>query len=436
MLILMTTCEGLLYLRDMRSIKILALVMCICVLGCQKASEVVVPLPIQSSSLLEQVVLPQAVLYDKVLGALVGSAFGDAMGASTEMWVRDDIQEHYGFINGLTDAIRVKSPEGTWRHNMIAGSTTDDTRWKYFMGQYFSNSADKLDADHFADFIVDYYQSQLTAMDKESVRQSTDRFDEQLDQVAWIKEWARVALAYQKGGKDYNQAQARFYGGEMSCAGMLYAPIFGLVVSEPSLAYKQAFDHAIFDIGYAKDLSGLTAAMTNMAMRTDNIDSIINIIQFVDPYEYKNSRLIGRIAEQIVLSAQDMVTAGKEQTESNNDVEIPVSYKGSKLEWNQLQYIFDALERDQRAIAFHAGEIFQILIAGMYYGEGDFERTMQFIVNYGRDNDTVAAVAGMILGAKDGYAKLPIGLRDEVIRVNREVLGIDLELLAKQIVMN
>ncbi len=30
--------------------------------------------------------------YDRVLGGLVGSAIGDAMGASTEMWYRKDIQ--------------------------------------------------------------------------------------------------------------------------------------------------------------------------------------------------------------------------------------------------------------------------------------------------------------------------------------------------------
>jgi hypothetical protein len=39
---------------------------------------------------------------------------------------------------------------------------------------------------------------------------------------------------------------------------------------------------------------------------------------------------------------------------------------------------------------------------------------MQFIVNYGRDNDTVAAVAGMILGAKLGYSGLPESMRNTV----------------------
>jgi ADP-ribosylglycohydrolase len=36
--------------------------------------------------------------YNKVLGLLVGSAIGDAMGAPTEMWSRKDIQLEYGFV--------------------------------------------------------------------------------------------------------------------------------------------------------------------------------------------------------------------------------------------------------------------------------------------------------------------------------------------------
>jgi ADP-ribosylglycohydrolase len=401
--------------------------------GCQKRPEISLPMPEKSSSLFDQVVLPDDVLYDKVLGALVGSAIGDAMGASTEMWHRNDIQRQYGYITGLTNATRVKSPEGTWRHNMIAGATTDDTRWKYFMTQYIEEYRATPNADNFAEFIVAYYQAQLSAISDKTVQQSTDLLDDHIGQIDWIKEWARVALAYQKSSKDYNRAQARFYGGEMSCAGMLYAPMFGLIFSEPTIAYEQAFDHALFDIGYAKDISGLTAAMTNMAMRTTNIDSIINIILFVDPYDFKDSRLIGRLTEQIVQSTHSMVIEAKAQSSPIIEIEAPATFIGSELEWSQLQHIYNALEGDQRAIAFHAGEIFQILIAGLYYGEGDFIKTMQFIVNYGRDNDTVAAVAGIILGTKDGFSNLPVDIRDEVLRVNRELIGIDLELLAKQI---
>jgi ADP-ribosylglycohydrolase len=57
---------------------------------------------------------------------------------------------------------------------------------------------------------------------------------------------------------------------------------------------------------------------------------------------------------------------------------------------------------------------------------------MQFIVNYGRDNDTAGAVAGMILGARLGFNRLPEDLRTQVLNINKEQMGIDLEALASE----
>jgi hypothetical protein len=116
------------------------------------------------------------------------------------------------------------------------------------------------------------------------------------------------------------------------------------------------------------------------------------------------------------------------------EVKTPEHFKGTKTDWVQQDFVYGLLEKNKKAIAFHAGEIWQILIAGLAFGDGDFEKSIQFIVNYGRDNDTVAAVAGMILGAKDGYNNLPLELRTEVLRVNKDQLGIDLEELASRMV--
>lgn len=111
----------------------------------------------------------------------------------------------------------------------------------------------------------------------------------------------------------------------------------------------------------------------------------------------------------------------------------PANYPFSEQDWAYQEMLYEHLERDEKAIPFHSGEIWQILITALQFGQGDFEKTLQFIVNYGRDNDTVAAVAGMILGAKDGYSNLPPELRTEILRVNKEHLGIDLQALAREL---
>jgi len=260
-----------------------------------------------------------------------------------------------------------------------------------------------------------------------------------MEKVDWIKEWARVALAYQKGASEYQSAQSRFYGGEMSCAGQLYTPMFGLLSKNPDEAYEIAYDHSLFDLGYAKDISGLVAAMTNTAMHSKNIDSILNTAIFVDPLEFKNSRLVARISQNTLDASRRAVLVSRklEVVDSADvmdplEIKIPKGYPNSKQEWVQQDFVYSFLERDQKATAFHAGEIWQILVTALEFGQGDFEKTMQFIVNYGRDNDTVAAIAGMILGAKDGYSNLPVALRTEVLKVSKENMGIDLEALAKE----
>ncbi|MGB5458938.1 MAG: ADP-ribosylglycohydrolase family protein, partial [Eudoraea sp.] len=197
----------------------------------------------------------------------------------------------------------------------------------------------------------------------------------------------------------------------------------------------------LFDLGYAKDISGLVAAMTQMAMRTTNMDSILNTAVFIDPMRYQDSRLVGRISYNTANATRKYVNLSREIKSSDSltltdslEINIHDHFSWTKTYWAQQEFVYALLEKDEKAIAFHAGEIWQIMIAGLAFGEGDFVKSIQFIVNYGRDNDTVAAVAGMILGAKDGYTNLPVELRTEVLRVNREQLGIDLEELASRMV--
>lgn len=343
--------------------------------------------------------LSEEAYYDKVLGALVGSAIGDAMGASTEMWHRKDIRLRYGYLTGLSPAVRPQSPEGTWEHNLLPGATTDDTRWKMAIAKYVTQHKTEMSGEKFIDFIIEYYGSLTRNLSDLRHTPKTDVLDTQMEKIDWIKEWARVSMAHQKGPEEYLKALNRFYGGEMSCAGQLYTPVFGLISKTPEEAYNLAYHHALFDIGYARDISSLVAAMTQMALRTKNIDSIINTATFVDPVGYQDSRLVGRISHSIADTSIKNIMAIKASTRNDSSAfedihyRLPENFPGTRQEWTEQERAYQFLEKDQKAIAFHSGEIWQILITALEFGEGDFEKTLQFIINYGRDNDTVAAVA-------------------------------------------
>ncbi|MGB3142844.1 MAG: ADP-ribosylglycohydrolase family protein [Maribacter sp.] len=418
----------------------LAPLLLLLLLGCKTENKAdSIPSPSTEQYASSDLNLDQEEYYDKILGALVGSAIGDAMGASTEMWHRNEIQSKYGYITGLTPAIREQSPEGTWDHNLMAGATTDDTRWKSLMVSYFKTNDKQLTADNFAHFIAQEYQSLTRSLANEDIQKSTDALDQQIEKIDWIKEWARVALAYEDSQEAYVKAQNRFYGGEMSCAGQLYSPMIGLISKTPLQAYEKAYELSLFDIGYAKDISALVSAMTHMAMRTQNMDSIMNVPTFIDPMGYADSRLVGRIPFALIDGAQTNVHRVNELVLVDSLIEkdslyfkVPKGYIGPKKNWVRQEMLYQLLEKDKRGIAFHSAEIWQILVTGLEFGNGDFEKTMQFIVNYGRDNDTVSAVAGMILGAKLGYSHLPKDLKEKAVQVNKEYMGIDLEQLAKE----
>ncbi len=376
--------------------------------------------------------------YDKVLGMLVGSAIGDAMGAPTEMWHRSAIQMQFGFVDSLDAVTREGSPEGPWEDNLPAGGTTDDTRWKYLIGKFLISQSgkDSLDAKAYASYIVDLYKTEMEEV-KNVDAFGPESMERQLMHMTWLQEWAKVAKPFaEENMQTYSYALNRFYGGEMSCAGMLYAPsIGGFYPGQPEKAYVEAYRLGIFDLGYARDITGLTAAYVSKAMEPGVKPEQIGLItREVDPLRYFNSRLIGRLAYASYTASREIVYKANELGESSLDAElkVPKNFKGSKLEYARLSKAYDLLDAQLQHIPFHAGEIHVINLTALEYSQGDFMKAMEFVVNYGRDNDTVAAITGAILGAYWGYGKLPQPIAAQSLTAAKKISGIDLEALAKE----
>lgn len=365
-------------------------------------------------------------LEDKILGMLVGSAIGDAMGAPTEMWSRKDIDLQYGFVETLDSMVREASPEGIWIPNLPAGGTTDDTRWKELTVNFLlTQNPSSLKSQDFAQHIFDQYSAYVKDLKSiEGVNPSA--IEDASLKLTWLQEWAKVSQPYIAGNLDgYADSLSRFYGGEMVCAGLLYTPTIGAIYpANPEKAYAEAYKLSIYDIGYARDLSSLAASMTAAGMKKDATKEDILASLRIDPRGYYESRLVGRTAQRILIDALAI---------QKNSMELDSSSNRLNPESKALQFAFTELDAMQQDMPFHAGEIYFQVLTAMLYADFDFLGTMVFLVNYGRDNDTTAAVAGGILGAFIGYEKLPEASKNKVIQVSREKLGIDLEVLAKNL---
>ena len=370
--------------------------------------------------------LTEAELYDKILGTLVGAAIGDAMGAPTEMWSREAITLEYGFVDGLDSMIRETSPEGTWKANLPAGGTTDDTRWKNLTVDYLlSQKSTALDAKQFASQILNTYSASLEKLKKTEGNQ-VEPFENALQEASWLSEWAKVATPYLEnnlGG--YADSLSKFYGGEMVCAGLLYAPTLGAFYpGNPSKAYQEAYKISLFDLGYARDLTGLAAAMTSAGMAPSaGKEALLGALR-LDPAGYFQSRLVGRTSHKLLIDALRIVSEARKLDS------LP---SGMQSTSPALAYTYGQLDDRQQDMPFHAGEIYLQSLTAMLYADFDFKNTLIFLTNYGRDNDTTASLAGGILGAWYGYNALPVSEREKVVRVTREELGIDLEKQAERL---
>ncbi len=408
--------------------------------GCGKTRESNFPSPSESAQPKEssEIVLTREEYYDKILGMLVGSAIGDAMGAPTEMWARKSIEIQKGHVDSLDFVVREWSPEGPWATNMPAGATTDDTRWKYLGVQYLlTQQQDSLNPFDFAKYIIDTYDQERVSMgDDENNYESIEK---KFSHITWLIEWVKVAQPFLKKDLiEYNTKLSRFYGGEMSCAGMLYTPVMGAYFpGKPVKAYQQAYGLSIFDIGYARDISSLTAAYVAKAMEPGVAYKDITLItRELDPQSYFNSRLIGRMAYKAYEEAKNITSESRMFTEKDipADIKLPVNFKHGALYYVQQQKAYSLLETKLQDIPFHAGEIHLINLTALEFSGGDFMKAMEFVTNFGRDNDTVGAVTGAILGAYWGAGKLPQDMVSKALKTNRETVGIDLEMLAQKLV--
>ncbi|WP_164998230.1 ADP-ribosylglycohydrolase family protein [Neobittarella massiliensis] len=89
---------------------------------------------------------------DKILGALLGAAIGDAMGAVTETKTTQAIvQRHGGFVTSLVDPVC-----DCFAHNNRRGMVTDDFSLVYLIGLAYIKEQGRVDQKTFEQVLIDW----------------------------------------------------------------------------------------------------------------------------------------------------------------------------------------------------------------------------------------------------------------------------------------
>ncbi|MCU1424777.1 MAG: ADP-ribosylation/Crystallin [Microbacteriaceae bacterium] len=326
-------------------------------------------------------------LEDKATGALAGAAIGDALGGAAEGNTPEAIQERYdGFITGIVPPFLAD-----WRNaRPIApyhkgdGHITDDTLMTNALVDVYATVRDHLDAYSVADHLVPLMINEkrwIPELESEALL---------LHRVFLAEKWLVTRLHY--GHIDPREAGV---GNVVNCGATMYVSPIGIANSgAPDAAYAEAIDVAgAHQSSYGREAAGVYAAAIAEAMRPEAT------WQSAVEAALRLAKDGTRDAIEAVVDA----ASGVEDWRSG----LPVLRRAVEP-FDTVGPNYRAPARDAR-IPSRTKSIEELPIAlGMLVAaKGDYSESVLGAINYGRDSDSIAVMAGSIAGALSGRDGLP-----------------------------
>ena len=332
-------------------------------------------------------------LFEKIYGWLIGASVGDAMGAAVENMHYLDIREQFGWVEGFLDYppryqggrpdYEVYSlfwherrevqrtephPWGAWR--LEAGVYTDDMRWRILGIRSFLKRGRRVSGWDFARDALAY-------------RIDCARFPEGDPQRVWseglfnLDELVQMCL---KSPFGHTQIVGGVWG---SPAGIIDA-------ADPQRGAEDG---------------GVIGAVVAEAMRPGaSVDSVIKTAfdyaaYLPDPEREPLPTWAGAFRTRLKRALEDADESGD---------------------------VFELIEKLYTWLCatcppFSIQNVFEALVAALamvYKAEGDFRQAVIGSVNFGRDCDTIACIAGEVLGALHGISAVPKEWTETIERQN------------------
>ena len=326
-------------------------------------------------------------LEDKATGALAGAAVGDALGGAAEGNTPEAIQERYdGFITGVVPPFLAD-----WRNaRPIApyhkgdGHITDDTLMTNALVDVYDEVRDHLDAYAIAQKFV----PRLIGERQWIPELETDAI--LLQRIFLAEKWLVARIHY--GHIDPREAGV---GNIVNCGATMYAAPIGIInAGSPDTAYAEAIDVAgAHQSSYGREAAGVYAAAVAEAMRVGaTVSSVLDVAL--------------RLAKD---GTRDAIESVVEAASTRSDWRDSLAHLRSAVEpFDTVGPNYRAPARDAR-IPSRTKSIEELPIAlGMLVvGGGDYSEAVLGSINYGRDSDSIAVMAGSIAGALHGLEAVP-----------------------------
>ncbi|MFE2065454.1 ADP-ribosylglycohydrolase family protein [Streptomyces sp. NPDC059467] len=321
-----------------------------------------------------------ASLDDRITGALVGAAVGDALGGPVEGYSPDQIVErHGGRVHGIVgpwngDAWRTARPVAPYHKG--DGHVTDDTLMTHALVRVYDRVRDHLDAYAIADHLVPDLMTNprwIPELETETIP---------LHRIFLAEKWLAARLHY--GHVDPREAGV---GNIVNCGAAMYMAPVGLVnAANPRAAYAEALDVAgAHQSSYGREAAGVFAAAVAAAASP------------------------GATPDSVVTACLSLAKDGT-RTAIEQVCEVASHHTDFESALGALREAvapYDTVGPDYRAPSLgarrpsrlHAIEELPVALGMLLVAGGDYRRAVLGCVNYGRDCDSIATMAGAIAGA-------------------------------------
>ncbi|MET8078425.1 ADP-ribosylglycohydrolase family protein [Streptomyces sp. NPDC005303] len=319
-------------------------------------------------------------LEDRITGALVGAAVGDALGGPVEGYSPDQILErHAGRVHGIVgpwngDAWRTARPIAPYHKG--DGHVTDDTLMTHALIRVYDRVRDHLDAYAVADHLVPDLMTNprwIPELEAEALP---------LHRIFLAEKWLVTRLHY--GHVDPREAGV---GNVVNCGAAMYMAPVGLVnAADPRAAYTEALDIAgAHQSSYGREAAGVLAAAVAAACEPGATpDSVVTACL--------------RLAKDGTRTAIEKVCEVATRHTDFESALRPLRAAVAPYDTVGPDYRSPSLGA-RRPSRLHTIEELPIALGMLLVAAGDYRQAVLGAVNYGRDCDSIATMAGAMAGA-------------------------------------
>ncbi|MFE4465930.1 ADP-ribosylglycohydrolase family protein [Oerskovia sp. NPDC056781] len=345
-------------------------------------------------------------LDEKAVAVITGAAVGDALGGATEGWTPEQIEErHGGRVTGIVGPFypNWQDARPIAPYHKGDGHITDDTLMTQALVEVYAKRRAHLDAYAVAEDLVPLMIGEPRWIPE---LESTALL---LQRVFLAEKWIVARLHY--GHVDPREAGV---GNIVNCGAAMYVAPVGLAnAGDPRGAYAEAIDlTGAHQASYGREAAGVFAAMVAAAVAPgasveDVVAAALDVAHdgtlaalraVVDAFDGwttvpttdEEERALARKVREVVAPFDSV---GPEYRQMSMDARRPSRTK--------------AIEELPAALGFVLGH------------RGDFRGAVLGAVNYGRDADSIAVMAGAITAGLGGTEVVPAEWLDEIERASR-----------------